>query len=116
MQLKNYLSQINAGTAHQSDKNSSVLNIKTVQDINIYNNSFIVNSTNGLPPNFQNLNQNARNIIQHQQIIQNVSSGQVANNANTADTKKGLKLRKELTGLSNNLQQARSVSQGRQNN
>jgi hypothetical protein len=108
VQLKNYLSQINAATA--SDKTgSSVLNIKTVQDINIYNNSFIVNSTNGLPPNFQNLNSNARNIIQQQQIIQNVNQGQV-NNLNSGTANKGLKLRKELAGLSNNLQQARSVS------
>lgn len=50
MQLKNYLNQLNPNQ-QKADKNNSVLNIKTVQDINIYNNSFIVNSTN-LPPGF----------------------------------------------------------------
>ena len=40
-----------------SQSNNPILNIKTVQDINIYNNSFIVNTNN---PNLQNLQSQAQ--------------------------------------------------------
>lgn len=50
LELKNYINNMQqtekAGDKKDKNGNGAILNIKTVQDINIYNNSFIVNSGN----------------------------------------------------------------------